>query len=360
MSSAKKLTQAALKLARENPAFGRALLAEAPHLKQAARPKTWVMTGRTFQNKDLIQDIWDGRAIWDGELKRWLGYVGGGNAFNQHLVDLRRAGVKVVIVPGLLERGEPIPDDVKVAADKWKKLPKGWTDESRKKFWDSLTSRAPKHKVTECIKRMGKHMDNPGAFCASLADRVTPGWREEAKKASQPLQMRRDYGSSGADPWLSLEEVRTMCPSCADKMARNNLRAVKASVLRTAMRVQRGKEAMAKSAGFGTSESLGASLNRVAEMFAQNVLNAFVRVFRDQTKQDALPMGRGTVGLFQGDTLDPKTRLSISPGDDPKVLIVRQDGLKPQQVKVTLQDRWTPADAARAIFDQIVAPAWAR
>jgi len=65
---------------------------------------------------------------------------------------------------------------------KWKKLPKGWTDESRKKFWDSLTSAAPKHKVTECIKRMEGKMDNPGAFCASLADRVIPGWRQEAAK----------------------------------------------------------------------------------------------------------------------------------------------------------------------------------
>jgi hypothetical protein len=53
-------------------------------------------------------------------------------------------------------------------ADKWEgPMPKGWTDESRKKFWDSLTSRAPKHKVTQCIKRMEKHMDDPGAFCGA-------------------------------------------------------------------------------------------------------------------------------------------------------------------------------------------------
>jgi len=69
-----------------------------------------------------------------------------------------------------------------VDGHKWKKLPKGWTDESRKKFWNSLTSRAPKHKVTQCIKRMEGKVDNPGAFCASLADRVIPGWRQEAAK----------------------------------------------------------------------------------------------------------------------------------------------------------------------------------
>jgi len=127
-------------------------------------------------------------------------------------------------------------------ADKWEDKPKGWTDESRKKFWDSLTSAAPKHKVTECIKRMNKHMGgNAGAFCASLADRVTPGWRQEAakdkKKASltQPLSLRRDYGAGSDDEWLGIEEVRKHCPPCADKMAANGIRKVKASALRVAM-----------------------------------------------------------------------------------------------------------------------------
>lgn len=66
---------------------------------------------------------------------------------------------------------------------KWKgPLPKGWTDASRSKFWSSLTSKAPKHKVTECIKRMTGKVGNPGAFCAALADRSIPGWRAEAAK----------------------------------------------------------------------------------------------------------------------------------------------------------------------------------
>jgi hypothetical protein len=130
-------------------------------------------------------------------------------------------------------------------ADKWKTKPKGWTDESRKKFWDSLTSAAPKHKVSECIKRMNKHMGgNAGPFCASLADRVIPGWREEAakdrkkKKASsltQPLSLRRDYGAGSDDEWIDIDEVRELCPPCASKMARNNIRKVRASVLRVAM-----------------------------------------------------------------------------------------------------------------------------
>lgn len=63
-------------------------------------------------------------------------------------------------------------------ADKWKGKPKGWTNESRKKFWDSLTGDV-KHRVTKCIKKMEGKMSDPGAFCASLADRVTPGWRDK-------------------------------------------------------------------------------------------------------------------------------------------------------------------------------------
>lgn len=71
-------------------------------------------------------------------------------------------------------------------ADKWKDLPKGWDDASRKKFWDSLTG-DNKHKVTKCIEQMkGKDgIDDPGAFCAALADRVLgPEWR--SKKAGIP------------------------------------------------------------------------------------------------------------------------------------------------------------------------------
>ena len=62
-------------------------------------------------------------------------------------------------------------------AAKWKSLPKGWTDESVGKFWGTLTGDV-KHKVTKCMKQMGGKVDDTGAFCASLADRVDPGWRK--------------------------------------------------------------------------------------------------------------------------------------------------------------------------------------
>ncbi len=63
----------------------------------------------------------------------------------------------------------------KIAA-KWDTLPKGWTQKSVDKFWETLTG-GVKHKVTKCIKEMEGKFDDPGAFCASLADKVEPGWR---------------------------------------------------------------------------------------------------------------------------------------------------------------------------------------
>lgn len=64
-------------------------------------------------------------------------------------------------------------------ADKWKKLPNGWTQDSVDKFWSSLTGEN-KHKVTECIKKMDDKVTDPGAFCASLADKVMgPEWRSK-------------------------------------------------------------------------------------------------------------------------------------------------------------------------------------
>lgn len=63
----------------------------------------------------------------------------------------------------------------------WSKLPKGWTQESVDKFWGTLTGDS-KHKVTKCIERMKDKpgFDDPGAFCASLADQVegSTDWRK--------------------------------------------------------------------------------------------------------------------------------------------------------------------------------------
>jgi hypothetical protein len=74
-------------------------------------------------------------------------------------------------------------------ADKWETMPKGWTDKSRKQFWETLTGDV-KHKVTKCIKEMEGKFDDPGAFCASLADRVDPGWRSRTASSDRALRSK--------------------------------------------------------------------------------------------------------------------------------------------------------------------------
>lgn len=75
--------------------------------------------------------------------------------------------------------------DTKTAG--WEKLPKGWTEESLKEFWDELTGDR-KHKVKACIKRMQDEpgIDDAGAFCAALADRMPEmkGWRSEPRSSN--------------------------------------------------------------------------------------------------------------------------------------------------------------------------------
>jgi hypothetical protein len=84
-------------------------------------------------------------------------------------------------------------------AAKWEDMPKGWSDASREKFWNTLTGDV-KHKVTKCIKKMeGKGgIDDPGAFCASLADRVEgKGWRSEPRKKKGSLTLTYDERRKG-------------------------------------------------------------------------------------------------------------------------------------------------------------------
>ena len=74
-------------------------------------------------------------------------------------------------------------------ADKWESLPNGWTDESVEKFWDTLTGDA-KHKVTKCMEKMDGKIDDTGAFCASLADKIEGGTDWRGKKANIHVTVR--------------------------------------------------------------------------------------------------------------------------------------------------------------------------
>lgn len=68
---------------------------------------------------------------------------------------------------------------------KWEDLPKGWTDDSRAKYANSMAKEECEQEgaVDTCISKIDGHVDDPGAFCASLHDRVTGTtlWRGKNK-----------------------------------------------------------------------------------------------------------------------------------------------------------------------------------
>jgi hypothetical protein len=66
---------------------------------------------------------------------------------------------------------------------KWKKLPKGWSQKTVKKYWDSLTEES-EHPFTECVKEMKGKMKKPEGFCAKTKDVATgtTKWRGEGRK----------------------------------------------------------------------------------------------------------------------------------------------------------------------------------
>lgn len=104
---------------------------------------------------------------------------------------------------------EAVRDRTAATGDKWQKLPKGWTDESRSKMWTSLVGDV-KHKVTKCIKKMTGKVDDPGAFCASLADRVEgKGWRSK-KKADMDKQARAELVEAAEQLQTAKTAARTM------------------------------------------------------------------------------------------------------------------------------------------------------
>lgn len=73
--------------------------------------------------------------------------------------------------------------------DAWSDFPKGWTYDSKSKFYKSMGQEecGEDHEedgpTSTCIDKINGHVDDPGAFCASLRDKVTgtTKWRGKGK-----------------------------------------------------------------------------------------------------------------------------------------------------------------------------------
>ncbi len=62
-------------------------------------------------------------------------------------------------------------------AEAWKDLPEGWTDDSRRKFWESIGG-----SIQKCMAKVKGHVTDPGAFAAALKSRIDgTGWLEPKK-----------------------------------------------------------------------------------------------------------------------------------------------------------------------------------
>lgn len=76
---------------------------------------------------------------------------------------------------------------------KWEEMPKGWTADSRSKFSKSIGGEADHREgpVDTCMTKIDGHVDDPGAFCASLHDQVTgtTGWRGKKEAMGSPLSI---------------------------------------------------------------------------------------------------------------------------------------------------------------------------
>ena len=75
----------------------------------------------------------------------------------------------------------------KALVEQWKDLPRGWTKESLRQFWNTLTGgkKAGEGGVRACIAKMRRvypEIDDPESFCASAADVLFPGWRQKAAR----------------------------------------------------------------------------------------------------------------------------------------------------------------------------------
>jgi len=237
--SEQELFDAALKLASESPEYEEHLLpvlekfadsvvpGDPPNPSDERANEMGWDPGKTEDEDEgkKAADLDDERALLHGAIKL---ATDNPDIRDRLLPAIREATVLPLLdedVEMLRQAKGPAPEAP--SGSKWEKMPKGWTAESRKKFWESLTAKAPKHKVTECMKRMEGKVDDTGAFCASLADRVVgKKWRSESRKKAD-------------DEWLGIEEVRELCPSCADRMASYNMRVVKASVIRRAVEIQK-------------------------------------------------------------------------------------------------------------------------
>jgi hypothetical protein len=94
----------------------------------------------------------------------------------------------------------------------WDKLPKGWDASSRDKYAKSMSHENREGPVSTCMDKIKGHIDDPGAFCASLHDKVTgtTKWRgkKEAISATGQVAQLRDHKQKKKESKVSISEYQ--------------------------------------------------------------------------------------------------------------------------------------------------------
>jgi len=82
----------------------------------------------------------------------------------------------------------------------FKKLPKGWTAKSFKKFYKTITSDDPDHPFSACVAKLKDKFDDPKRFCSKMLDTSfgTTKWRN--KKIREQLEKKMGIFNPNAGP----------------------------------------------------------------------------------------------------------------------------------------------------------------
>lgn len=104
-----------------------------------------------------------------------------------------------------LKATQAIAEAIKQTA--WESLPDGWTPDTLKDFWSTLTGDR-KHKITACMKKFEGIVDNPGAFCGSLAREV--GYKASSIK-TVATAIKQGYAPASGDTVCLAGTNQKMC-----------------------------------------------------------------------------------------------------------------------------------------------------
>jgi hypothetical protein len=112
-------------------------------------------------------------------------------------------GIYLISKEGLVKIAADTGPDAEKSVKKpvgFKKLPKGWTAKSFKKFYNTITKDDPDHPFSACVAKLKDKFDSPERFCSKMLDQFfkTTKWRN--KKVREKLEKKLGIFNPNAGP----------------------------------------------------------------------------------------------------------------------------------------------------------------